>query len=55
MPQPPRKPVHSFRVEDEIWNAAVRVATERQESLSDVLRRALVRYVKKNQSPENDG
>lgn len=44
MPQPPKKPVHSFRVEDELWNEAVRIATERQESLSDVLRAALTRY-----------
>lgn len=48
MPQPPKKPVHSFRVEDDLWNEAVRVATERGESLSDVLRKALTRYVKRS-------
>jgi hypothetical protein len=47
MPQPPKKPVHSFRVEDAIWNDAVALATERQESLSDVLRKALQAYIKK--------
>lgn len=46
MPQPPKKPVHSFRVEDAIWNEAVEIATQRQESLSDVLRKALVRYIR---------
>lgn len=49
-PQPPKKPVHSFRVEDTIWNDAVALATARQESLSDVLRKALQQYIKKNGS-----
>ena len=45
----PTKAVHSFRVEDAIWGEAVRIAGERGESLSDVvLRRALIRYIKKN-------
>lgn len=48
VPQPPAKAVHSFRVEDDIWNQAMKIATERRESLSDVvLRKALVRYIKK--------
>lgn len=47
--QPPKKPVRSFRVEDKYWVEAQRIATERQESLSDVvLRAALIRYIKKN-------
>lgn len=47
MPKPKKRPVRSFRVEDEIWLEAMQVATERQESLSDVvLRPALVRYVR---------
>ena len=51
MPQPPKKPVRSFRVEDAIWLEAQRIATERQESLSDVvLRKALIQYIKKNGS-----
>lgn len=51
MPQPPKKPVRSFRVEDAIWLEAQRIATERRESLSDVvLRKALVAYIKKNGS-----
>lgn len=49
--QPPKKPVRSFRVEDKIWLEAQRIATERQESLSDVvLRKALLQYIKKNGS-----
>jgi len=49
MPQPPAKAVHSFRVEDEIWNEAMKIATERRESLSDVvLRKALVAYIRKH-------
>jgi hypothetical protein len=51
MPQPPAKPVHSFRVEDEIWDEAMEIAKERRESLSDVvLRKALIQYIKKNGS-----
>lgn len=49
MPQPPRKNVRSFRVEDEVWEEALRIATARQESLGDVvLRKALVAYIKKH-------
>jgi hypothetical protein len=51
MPQPPKKPVRSFRVEDKIWLEAQQIATERQESLSDVvLRKALLQYIKKHGS-----
>jgi hypothetical protein len=51
MPQPPAKSVRSFRVEDHIWVKAMRIATERRESLSDVvLRKALLQYIKKNGS-----
>jgi hypothetical protein len=51
VPQPPAKAVHSFRVEDDIWNEAMKIATERRESLSDVvLRKALVAYIRKHQN-----
>jgi predicted transcriptional regulator len=36
--------LRSFRVEDEIWEAAQAVAATRDETLSQVLRRALKEY-----------
>lgn len=40
--------IRSFRVEDELWLEAVRVAGENGESVAKILRAALVQYVKKN-------
>lgn len=37
----------SVRVSDDLWTAATEKATERGESVSDVIRRALERYVKR--------
>lgn len=45
-PRPPRKP-RAVRVEDELWDAAMRKAEERGEILSEVIREALKRYVAK--------
>lgn len=49
MPNQPRpgNPARALRVEDELWEAAKAVAAERGESLSDVMRAALERYVKR--------
>jgi antitoxin component of RelBE/YafQ-DinJ toxin-antitoxin module len=49
MPNQPRpsNPGRMVRVEDELWHAAQAVAAERGETVSDVLRKALVRYVKR--------
>ena len=47
-PNKPRTPHRTIRVEDELWDAAVAVAKERGESVSEILRAALKRYVKKN-------
>lgn len=44
--RPPRKP-RSIRVEDELWDAALRRAEERGDVLSEVIREALKRYVAK--------
>lgn len=35
----------SVRIDDEAWNAAKKAADERGETLSDVIRAALVEYV----------
>lgn len=40
-------PVHTFRASAELVAEARRVAGERGESLSDIIRAALVRYVKR--------
>lgn len=45
VPNQPKTPTHSVRVEDELWHAARRKAMERGETLSDVIRQALVRYL----------
>jgi predicted HicB family RNase H-like nuclease len=36
--------LHTVRISDEIWAAAQAKAAERGESVSDVIRRALVKY-----------
>jgi len=43
----PGNPARAVRIEDELWNAAKTKAAERGESVSDVIRRALERYVKR--------
>lgn len=49
MPNAPRpgNPARAVRVEDELWHAAQEEAKARGESVSDVIRRALERYVKR--------
>jgi len=41
--------LRSFRVSDGVWLQAVEIAKQRGESLSEVLRDALRRYVRRNQ------
>lgn len=47
VPNQPKTPMHSFRCRDELWEDAKRVAAEREETVADVLRKALERYVKR--------
>lgn len=49
MPNAPKTPLHSFRCPDELWDAAKAAADENGETLADVLRRSLERYVKRSQ------
>jgi predicted transcriptional regulator len=44
----PGNPARAVRVEDELWEAAKAIAAERGDSLSDIMRDALRRYVKRN-------
>jgi hypothetical protein len=48
MPNQPRddNPARAVRVPDELWDAAKAKAAGRGETVSDVIRRALERYVK---------
>lgn len=46
VPNQPKTPLHSFRVDDELWEAAKNRAEERGENLSDALRKFLRRYVR---------
>lgn len=45
MPNAPKTPNRVIRVDDELWRAAQARAGERGETVSDVIRRALRRYV----------
>lgn len=40
-------PIRSIRVPDRTWEAAQAKATERGENLSEVIRQALERYIKR--------
>lgn len=47
VPNQPKTPMHSFRCSDELWDAAKATAEKRGETVADVLRKALDRYVKR--------
>lgn len=47
VPNTPGTPRRTIRVPDALWDAAQAKATERGENLSDVVRAALERYVKR--------
>jgi predicted transcriptional regulator len=40
----PETPVRTLRVDDELWKDCQKIAAERRETLSAVLKRALVEY-----------
>lgn len=46
VPNKPKTPLHSFRVDDDLWESAKQRAEERGETLADALRRFLRRYAK---------
>ena len=47
MPNQPKTPLRTVRISEEVWAAAMRKAIDRGETVSDVIRRALVRYSKR--------
>lgn len=52
MPNAPKTPHRGFRIPDDLYRAAQEIAQERGETLSDVVRAALERYVKRNRRPQ---
>lgn len=46
MPNQPATQVRGFRLPDELWQALVRIADDRGETVTDVVVRALTRYVR---------
>lgn len=46
VPNQPATPTRSVRVPDELWQAALRVAHDRGETVTEVVLRALERYVR---------
>lgn len=47
VPNAPKTPLKSFRIPEDLYRAAQEKASERGETLSDVVRAALQRYVKR--------
>lgn len=47
VPNKPKTPLRSFRIPDETYKAAQVKAAEKGETVSDVVRKALERYVKR--------
>lgn len=46
MPNQPRTPIHTVRIDPDLWNAAREEANRRGETVSDAIRRSLRRYIK---------
>jgi predicted transcriptional regulator len=49
MPNQPKTPNRVVRVPDDLWHAAQAIAKARGETLSDIIRDALRRYVKRHE------
>lgn len=46
VPNQPKTPNHTIRVDDDLWRAALRKAHDRGETLTDVIVRALKAYLR---------
>lgn len=46
MPNKPKTPLRAIRISDELWQAAQAKAAEKGETVTDVLRRSLEKYVR---------
>jgi predicted transcriptional regulator len=47
MPNAPKTPARNVRISDDLWRAAQERAEAKGETVSDVIRRALERYIKR--------
>lgn len=54
-PRGPRTPIRTVRVDDELWAAALEAAARNGETVSEVVRRALVAYVRKDRRTIDGG
>jgi predicted HicB family RNase H-like nuclease len=45
-PNQPSTPTHTVRIDDDLWRAAMNKAHDQGETLTDVIRRALVAYLR---------
>lgn len=52
MPEESWTPIRTVRVPDELWDAAKRVASDSDETVTDVIIRALNRYVREHPAGE---
>lgn len=52
MPNQPKTPTRTVRIDDELWAKAGREAYRRNESISDAVRAFLVRYSKPKAKPK---
>lgn len=48
MPNAPKTPLRSVRIPDDLWQQAQAKAAAKGETVTDVIRSALERYVKRN-------
>lgn len=55
MPNQPATPIRGVRIPDDLWQEALRIAHDRGETVSEVVRRALERYVREWPGHDNDG
>ena len=46
VPNSPKTPKHGVRVPDDLWQSVKRIAADRGETITDVIIRALKRYVR---------
>lgn len=46
VPNQPKTPKHGVRIPDDLWQAALRKARDRGETVTDVIIRALKRYLR---------
>ena len=51
---PTQTPPHTVQIDDELWDAAQRIAARRRETVSDIVRHALVEYVDKHHRPGSE-